>query len=78
VPPEWDGFSIEYRHRGTPYVITVEKQLPGAMIQLNIDGQVQPPGRNVVDLLTDQATHTVHVAWLAASETGGVAVSQGA
>jgi len=78
VPPEWQGFSIQYQHRGTPYVITVDPQPPGAMIQLTVDGQVQSPGRNVVDLLDDRASHTVHVSWLAATATGEVAVPQGA
>jgi cyclic beta-1,2-glucan synthetase len=78
VPADWDGFTIEYQHRGTPYVITVEKQPPGAMIQLTIDGHAQPPGRNVVDLLEDRARHTVHVTWLAASAADEVAATRNA
>jgi hypothetical protein len=34
--------------------------------QFTIDGQVQNPGRNVVDMVDDGARHTVHVAWLPA------------
>jgi len=68
VPPEWSGFTIEYRHRGTPYTITVDKQpAPDALAQLTVDGQVQKPGRNDVDLVDDGAAHQVHVAWLAAT-----------
>ncbi len=35
VPPEWPGFTIQYRHRGTPYEIIVDKQPePRALPQL--------------------------------------------
>ncbi len=70
IPPDWDGFTIRYLHRkgshpGTPYEITVDRQIPGGVPQLTIDGQVQGPGRNTVDLATDGAPHRVHLAWLA-------------
>jgi cyclic beta-1,2-glucan synthetase len=66
VPPDWPGFQIHYRHRGTPYVITVDRQPgPDALPQLTVDGQALKPGRNVVDLVEDGATHQVHVAWSA-------------
>jgi hypothetical protein len=32
-----------------------------------VDGQVQKPGRNVVDLVDDGGRHAVHVAWLSAT-----------
>jgi cyclic beta-1,2-glucan synthetase len=68
VPANWPGFSIVYRHRGTIYEISVDRQpASGAAAQLTIDGQVQKPGRNVVDLVEDGGKHTVHVAWLAAA-----------
>ena len=68
IPPEWPGFTIYYRHRGTPYVITVDRQpSPAALAQLTVDGHVQKPGKNLVELAEDGATHQVHVAWLAAT-----------
>jgi cyclic beta-1,2-glucan synthetase len=78
VPPDWPGFTIYYRHRGTPYVITVDRQPgPEAHAQLTVDGQVLKAGRNVVDLVEDGATHQVHVAWLAATTTEEVASGRG-
>ena len=68
VLPDWPGFTIEYRHRGTPYTITVDRQQPGAVPQLTVDGELQKVGGNVVELRADGGTHTVHVAWLAASD----------
>jgi cellobiose phosphorylase len=67
VPPDWPGFTIRYRHRDSLYVITVDRQVPGGVIQMTVDGHVQKPGRNVVDLLADGAEHTVFVTWLAAA-----------
>jgi cyclic beta-1,2-glucan synthetase len=77
VPAEWPGFTIRYLHRGTPWVITVDRQ-PGtkALLQLTIDGQVQKPGRNTVDLVADGAIHDVHVQWLVAGAAEDVAASQ--
>jgi cyclic beta-1,2-glucan synthetase len=64
VPAEWDGFSIQFRYRSTPYEIIVDKQpSPTAVPQFTVDGQVQKPGRNVVDLVDDGGRHSVHVAW---------------
>ncbi|MEO8064033.1 MAG: glucoamylase family protein [Pseudomonadota bacterium] len=71
IPTNWPGFSITYRHRGSVYEISVERQpAPGATAQLTVDGQVQKPGRNVVDLVDDGGTHSVHLTWLAASAAG--------
>jgi cyclic beta-1,2-glucan synthetase len=70
VPPDWPGFSLRYRHRDALYVISVDRQVPGGVMQMTIDGHVQKPGRNVIDLLADGAEHSVHVVWLAASAAG--------
>jgi cyclic beta-1,2-glucan synthetase len=68
VPPEWDGFSITFRYRNSTYEVLVDKQPgPSAVPQFTVDGQVQKPGRNVVDLVDDAGRHTVHVAWLGES-----------
>ena len=66
VPPEWPGFTIQYRHHGahhvTPYEIIVDKQPdPRALPLLVIDGDVQNAGRNTVDLVDDGAQpHRAH------------------
>ena len=68
VPPDWNGFAIQFRYKNTPWEITVEKQpAPGALPQFTVDGQVQKAGRNVVDLVDDGGRHTVHVAWASAT-----------
>jgi hypothetical protein len=72
VPPDWSGFTIRYRHRksglpDTPYEINVDRQVPGGVPQLTVDGQAQSPGRNTVELVTDGAAHRVHLAWRAAA-----------
>jgi cyclic beta-1,2-glucan synthetase len=68
VPAQWSGFSITFRYRSATYEILVDGQPgPSALPQFTVDGQVQLPGRNVVDLVDDGARHSVHVAWLSAT-----------
>jgi cyclic beta-1,2-glucan synthetase len=76
VPAEWPGFAIEYRHRGTPYVITVDRQPPGAIPKLTVDGQPLAAGRNVIDLATDGNDHRVHVEWLSSPAEESQAASR--
>jgi cyclic beta-1,2-glucan synthetase len=77
VPGDWPGYTIRYRHRGTPYVITVDRQPgPDALPQLTVDGQVLKAGRNTIDLVADGAAHQVHVAWLAATAAGDLAATR--
>jgi cyclic beta-1,2-glucan synthetase len=78
VPPEWPGYTVRYRHRGTPYEITVDAQIAGGVPQLTVDGQVQSPGRTTVDLLSDGASHRVHLAWLASGSGDPAAASHSA
>jgi cyclic beta-1,2-glucan synthetase len=74
VPAEWDGFSITFRYRNSTYEILVDKQpAPTALPQFTVDGQVQKPGRNVVDLVDDAGRHSVHVAWLSATSAEDLA-----
>jgi cellobiose phosphorylase len=76
VPANWPGFSIAYRYRGTTYEISVDRQpASGAAAQLTIDGQVQKPGRNVIELVDDGGKHAVHLAWLAAATAEDIAAS---
>ncbi|HEU4779381.1 MAG TPA: glucoamylase family protein [Steroidobacteraceae bacterium] len=68
VPLEWPGYTIVYKHRGTPYEIIVDKQPePQASPLLVIDGVVQNTGRTTVDLLDDGVRHTVHMMWRAST-----------
>ena len=76
VPPDWPGFTIHYRHRGTPYEIIVDRQPAGAVPQLVVDGQAQPEGRATIDLSDDGAPHTVRVSWVAAKAAGDLAATQ--
>jgi cyclic beta-1,2-glucan synthetase len=78
VPADWPGFTIRYLHKGTPYAISVDRQIPGRVMQMTIDGKVQKPGRNVIDLVSDGAEHSVHVTWLAANASEDRAATQGA
>ena len=72
VPPDWSGFTIRYRHRGTPYEIIVDRQPDtGSVPQFTIDGEAQPAGRATVDLSDDGAPHTVHVTWIDCRSSGG-------
>jgi cyclic beta-1,2-glucan synthetase len=75
VPPEWPGFTVHYKHRGTPYEIRVEQQPdPRAVAQLTIDGVAQKPG-NIVALVDDGAAHVVQVSW-SATESRDFAATQ--
>jgi cyclic beta-1,2-glucan synthetase len=77
IPAEWPGFAIQFRYRNTPYEITVDRQpSPASAPQFTIDGQVQKPGRNVVELVDDGHRHTVHVAWLSATAAADLAATQ--
>ena len=74
VPTDWPKFGITYRHGGSIYEISVERQpSTGASAQLTVDGQVQKPGRIVVDLVDDGGKHSVHLAWIAAAAAEDVA-----
>ncbi|HET9865169.1 MAG TPA: glycosyl hydrolase family 65 protein [Steroidobacteraceae bacterium] len=77
VPADWPGYTIRYRHRGTPYLITVDRQVAGAAMQLTVDGHPQKSGRNVVELVTDGREHRVHVTWLAAAAVADELASSG-
>ena len=77
VPAHWPRFTINYRHRQTPYEITVDQQ-PGddALAQITVDGKVMKAGRNTIELVDDGAAHSVHVAWLPATASEDSAATQ--
>jgi cellobiose phosphorylase len=77
VPADWPGFTIHYKHRGTPYEIIVDRQPdPRAVAQFVVDGEVQAVGRNSIDLVADGAKHTVHVMWVAATAIEDLAATR--
>ena len=77
MPPDWPGFSIRYRFGTTPYEITVDRQPgPDALPQLTINGQLQKPGSNIVELVDDGEKHDVRIAWLAASASDDAEVME--
>jgi cyclic beta-1,2-glucan synthetase len=75
VPSHWPRFTIHYRHRQTPYEITVDQQ-PGAdsLALITVDGKVLKAGNNTVELVDDGAAHAVHVAWLTAPNTESLSI----
>ena len=61
LPPEWDGFSIDYRHRDTPYRIHLRQSDAGTPSTLWLDGVAQADG--CVTLADDGAEHSVELNW---------------
>ena len=77
VPTDWDGFSIQFRYKTSNYEIIVDKQpSTDARPQFTVDGEVQSPGGNVVDMIDDGARHTINVAWQAARAAEDSAATQ--
>jgi cellobiose phosphorylase len=62
IPAHWKSFQVRYRHRRTPYHITVI-QTPGAtgLAGVRLDG-AELPGP-AIDLLDDGREHRVEVTW---------------
>ncbi len=58
LPPHWNGFTLDYRYRETPYRIAVT-QGSGAAIRIDVDG-VQQDG-NALMLTDDRRPHAVDV-----------------
>ena len=59
LPPEWDGYELDYRHRGTPYRIRVRQCDTGTAGSVRLDGVPQPDGR--IPLHDDGVEHRVEV-----------------
>jgi cyclic beta-1,2-glucan synthetase len=77
VPPGWTGFTVYYKHRGTPYEIIVDQQPDArAVIQLVVDGNVLKAGLTTIELSDDGAKHSVHLMWRAATATEDFAARQ--
>ncbi len=61
LPPEWEGFSVDYRHRDTLYRIRLHQSDAGTPSTLWLDGEMQPDGG--IPLAEDGAEHSVELNW---------------
>jgi cellobiose phosphorylase len=61
LPPEWEGFSMDYRHHATWYRIHLRHTAPGSTSTLWLDGVAQPDG--CIALVDDGVDHSVHFNW---------------
>ena len=59
LPPEWDGYELDYRHRGTPYRIRVRQCDTGTAGSVRLDGVPQADGR--IPLHDDGVEHRVEI-----------------
>ncbi len=61
IPASWREYNMEYRHKGTLYIIRVEnaKGVCGGVRQVILDGRALPD--NAIPLTSDGATHYAHV-----------------
>jgi len=65
LPAEWEGFSMDYRHRDTQYRIELRQSDAGTAPAVWLDGQVQADG--LIPLVDDGAEHSVKLNWPRAS-----------
>jgi cellobiose phosphorylase len=61
LPPEWEGFSIDYRHHDTSYRIHLRQSDAGTTGTVWLDGVAQPDG--CLPLTDDGAEHSVELNW---------------
>ncbi|WP_426687677.1 GH36-type glycosyl hydrolase domain-containing protein [Rhodanobacter ginsengiterrae] len=61
LPPDWDGFRMDYRHRDTLYRIDLRQSDAGTAPAVWLDGEEQPDGR--IPLLDDGVQHAVELNW---------------
>ncbi|WEN15442.1 glucoamylase family protein [Rhodanobacter sp. AS-Z3] len=61
LPPEWDGFQMDYRHRDTLYRIELRQSACGTPAVVWLDGVVQAEG--YIPLVDDGAQHEVNLNW---------------
>ncbi|MFC5438246.1 GH36-type glycosyl hydrolase domain-containing protein [Rhodanobacter umsongensis] len=59
LPADWEGFSLDYRHRDTLYRINLRQSDPGTVSTVWLDGVAQADGR--LPLTDDGAEHTVEL-----------------
>jgi cellobiose phosphorylase len=61
LPPEWEGFSIDYRHHDTSYRIHLRQSDAGTTSTVWLDGTAQADG--CIPLTDDGAEHSVELNW---------------
>ncbi|WP_426701354.1 GH36-type glycosyl hydrolase domain-containing protein [Rhodanobacter sp. Col0626] len=61
LPAEWDGFSLDYRHRDTLYRINLRQSDAGTASAVWLDGVAQADG--FIPLVDDGMEHTVELNW---------------
>ena len=61
LPPEWEGFAVDYRHRDTLYRIHLRQSGAGTTSTVWLDGVAQADGG--IPLTDDGAEHSVELNW---------------
>ncbi|GAA0887149.1 GH36-type glycosyl hydrolase domain-containing protein [Rhodanobacter soli] len=61
LPPEWEGFSIDYRHHDTAYRINLRQSEAGTPSTVWLDGVALADG--CIPLTDDGAEHSVELNW---------------
>ena len=61
LPAEWEGFSLDYRYRDTPYRINLRQSDPGTVSTVWLDGVVQADG--YIPLVDDGVEHSIELNW---------------
>jgi cyclic beta-1,2-glucan synthetase len=73
IPPDWPGFTLEYRHGATMYAIDVQnpERISRGVAALSVDGKSSPSGW--IDLRDDAARHIVSIVLGTVESLHGVA-----
>jgi cellobiose phosphorylase len=61
LPPEWEGFALDYRHRDTLYRIDLRQGDAGTSSAVRLDGELRADDR--IPLLDDGVEHHVELDW---------------
>jgi cellobiose phosphorylase len=61
LPPEWEGFALDYRHRDTLYRIDLRQGDAGTSPAVRLDGELRADDR--IPLLDDGVEHHVELDW---------------
>jgi cellobiose phosphorylase len=59
LPPAWEGFTMEYRHRNTLYRIDLRQRDAGTPSTVSLDGMAQADG--FIPLVDDGVEHSVEL-----------------
>ena len=61
LPAEWEGFTMDYRHRDTSYRIELRQRDAGTSPAVRLDGELRADDR--IPLLDDGVEHHVELDW---------------